>query len=230
MKTQWSLETNEPTSFNSLDEYDRLMGEQRRQSQAWRMRSLICTAINLVLVIGIVISFSRNRPVPVFIMENELGELKYLGELSTSYGGGRITGKMIEAQVRTFFVNMYTIPLDSDVMRNSMSWNYAMMTSDAAAKFTGWLREDKPFELFGMETRSVSIDTVLSLSSNSYQVDFSVTSVLINGGGKKTDRKRAVVTTGLFEPDQKNIFMNPAGIYITNYDVTDLSRKTGEQL
>lgn len=226
MKTQWNLERNEKTPFNALDEYDRLMGEQRRQSQAWRIRCLFTAVINVVLVIATCVSFTHNKVVPVFIMENDLGELRYLGNYDkVSYSGGRITDKMVEAAVRNFFTRMYSIPLDFTVLKDNISTNYAYMTNESADRYTNWLREEKPQDMFGIETAGAVIESVLRLSADSIQVDFTVTYTRIDGGVSRAVKKRAVVHTALLEPNKENIYKNPAGIYITGFDVTDIGTK-----
>ena len=76
-KTQWTLEQNQSTPFNALKEYDRLMGEKCREAQAWRLRAIITMVVNVILLIIAGISVTQNKIVPVFISENELGELSY---------------------------------------------------------------------------------------------------------------------------------------------------------
>lgn len=190
------------------------------------MRCLLTIVINVVLVIATCVSFTHNKVVPVFIMENELGELRYLGNYDkVSYAGGRITDKMVEAAVRNFFTRMYSIPLDFTVLKDNISTNYAYMTSESADRYSNWLREEKPQDMFGIETASAVMESVLHLSAQSMQVDFSVTYTRIDGGSMRTIKKRAVVHTALLEPNNENIYKNPAGIYITGFDVTDIGTK-----
>lgn len=223
MKSQWNLPRNEKTPFNALAEYDRLMGEQRRNANAWRTRFLFISLVNVLLVAATFWSFTQNKTVPVFILENSLGELKYLGSANDKmYGGGRVTDAMVQAQVRNFILNMYAVPLDAEVLKNNITNCYSMMTQEAANKFTKNLRENNPMEMFGLKSRTAKIESVLVLTSNTYQVDFIVTETNIDGGGKKQSRERAVVTTVLLEPDKSIVELNPAGIFIAGYDITNV--------
>lgn len=224
-KTQWTLNQNEQTPFNSLEEYDRLMGEKCREAQAWRVRALITMIANVILLVIAGISVTQNKTVPVFISENELGELSYMGTYTKNYGAGQITQRMVYAQLNNFIVNMYTIPQDAEVLRNNMRFCYAALTSNSATKFTRFQKEDNPFDNFGMKNRRVSVESILDLSESSYQVDFIVEETMTDGGAKKNFRKRAVLTTVLLEPSKDDIYLNPAGIYISNFDVTDLGEK-----
>lgn len=151
-KTQWTSDNNETTPFNALKEYDRLMGEKCREAQAWRLRAIITMAANVILLAIAGISVTQNKTVPVFISENELGELSYMGTYTKNYGAGQITQRMVYAQLNSFVTNMYTIPQDAEVLRNNMRFCYAALTSQSAAKFTRFQKEDNPFDNFGMKT------------------------------------------------------------------------------
>ena len=223
MKTQWTLPRNEETPFNPLKEYDRLMGEKCKEAASWRTRTVISNVINLVLVIAVVWSFSQNQVVPIFVSTNDIGEVKYLGSpAKTAYSGSNVTDVMIIAHVRKFITNMYTIPQDPEVLRNNLKDCYATLTSNSASKFSRFLREDSPFDNFGLKNQTVAIETVLELSKNSYQIDFIVTTTQVDGSSKKLSRKRAILTTILLEPSKDDMLLNPIGIYITNFDVTNI--------
>ena len=73
-----------------------------------------------------------------------------------------------------------------------------------------------------MRVRRVQIESILALSDSSYQVDFWVTETLPDGGSEKVLKKRSVLTTTLMQPSEDDTNFNPAGIYITNFDVTNL--------
>lgn len=221
MKNQWPLE-KEKTGFDPLGEYDRLMGEKCREASAWRFRTLLTMVANIILLVITGVSLTTNKTVPVFIMENELGELTYLGKYSKDYAAGKVTEKMIQAHIRQFITNMFSIPTDSEVLRNNIMFCYAALTKDSASKFTRFQKEDNPFDNFGMRVRRVQIESILALSDSSYQVDFWVTETLPDGSSEKVLKKRSVLTTTLMQPSEDDTNFNPAGIYIINFDVTNL--------
>ena len=183
-------------------------------------------AANVILLAIAGISVTQNKTVPVFISENELGELSYMGTYTKNYGAGQITQRMVYAQLNSCVTNMYTIPQDAEVLRNNMRFCYAALTSTSATKFTRFQKEDNPFDNFGMKNQRVSVESILELSESSYQVDFIVEVTMADGGARRNLRKRAVLTTVLLEPSKDDIYLNPAGIYISNFDITDLGETT----
>lgn len=226
MKKQWSLDLKEKTPFNALAEYDRLMGEKCRDIILWRILTGVSNVINLVLIITVVWAFSQNQTVPIFVSENAVGEITYLGSPSkSSYGGTTITPVMIQAHLRRFITKMYTIPQDSEVLKDNLRECYASLTSNSASKLSRLIKENSPFDNFGFINQTVTIETVLGLSEDSYQIDFIVESSQVDGMNKARLRKRAILTTDFFEPHKDDMLLNPIGIYIINFDVTDIGEE-----
>lgn len=223
-KSQWpSVPDTSKGPFNALSEYEKLMGEQRRQTSVWRLFAILSQLSNVVGLVLIVWAFSLPKTIPIFVSVDDFGEATYLGSPSkTNYSGTQITEVMIESQLRNFISNMYSIPQDSNVLRNNITECYASLTSSSASKFSKILQADNPFDSFGLKNQTVGIETVLALSENSYQLDFVVIESQLNGSGQKTLRKRAILTTVLLEPSTDDMLLNPLGIYITNFDVTDI--------
>lgn len=222
-KKQWTTEDNEKKPFSPLKEYESLIGEQRHQTSTWRLVAIISQISNIVGLILLIWAFSLPKTEPIFVSVNDLGEAKYLGSSSkTNYSSTKITDVMIESQLRKFITNMLTIPQDAEVLRNNIKDCYASLTSTSASKLSKILRDDNPFDSFGLKNQTVAIEAVLVISANSYQIDFFVTSTQLDGSGQSIKRKRAIMTTKLLEPSQDDMLLNPLGIYITNFDVTEI--------
>lgn len=222
MRTQWALDDNEATPFDALREYDRLMGEKCRDARTWRMITAMSAMANAVMVAIVFWAFRQNKVVPILVSQNEIGEVRYLGSTKTAYSGATVTDTMVQAQLRRFITNMHTIPQDPDVLRNNLKECYAALTTASATKFTKHVQADSPFTDFGYRNRTVTIESVLSLSGDSWQIDFIVRTTNADGTGEKEQRKRAVLTTALLEPPEDDMILNPMGIYVSNFDVTDI--------
>jgi type IV secretory pathway TrbF-like protein len=80
------------------------------------------------------------------------------------------------------------------------------------------LRQADPFSEVGKLRRTVSLESVLRLSSSTWQADWIETTS--DGNGSK--RYRGVFTIQLLEPPARQRVQNPLGIYIDTYDITEL--------
>jgi type IV secretion system protein VirB5 len=92
-----------------------------------------------------------------------------------------------------------------------------MATTTYEPAMTRLLRSASPFELVGRVRRTVEIESVIHRTENSYQVDWTETTV--ETGANSTPRNikmRALVTIRLIPPDDSFIKTNPLGIFIDN--------------
>lgn len=221
IKTQWVTDQNEKTPFNPLKEFDRIVGEQCRENQTWR-KIAILAILSFFVSLGIIF-YALNLPktVPLVVLVSEWGESKYIGDISKfSYHGTVVPEVALQYQLRQFITNLYSIPLDAAVLRSNIEKCYSSLTGKSAPKLSALLKADNPFNDFGVLSRSVLIESILSLSKNSYQVDFIITSAQFDGKILKKERSRAIFTTALLEPSKEDQLLNPLGIYITNFDFT----------
>jgi type IV secretion system protein VirB5 len=109
-------EGDNKTPFNPLTRYDRIIGEQCRESATWR-RVAITAMAAFFLAAGILIYAVRlPKTVPLVILVSEWGEAKYSGDISHfTYGNIQVLEIAIQYQLRKFVNNLFTIPGDADL-------------------------------------------------------------------------------------------------------------------
>ena len=97
---------------------------------------------------------------------------------------------------------------------------------------TGWrlptrkeLKEVNPLTELGKTIRTVDIESILKLSANSYQIDFYVISENYEHRQRTSTHIRGIVHIEFLTPEKEDQIKNPLGIYIKNYDFTEI--KTG---
>jgi type IV secretion system protein VirB5 len=220
-KTQWNLDKNEPTPFDALTEYDRIVGEQCRENKTWRRIALASMSAFFICIGVLIYAINLPKTVPLVVLVSEWGEARYVGDVSKlSYHGTKIPEIAIHYQLRKFLINMYTIPQDAEVLRSNLKDCYTALTTASSVKLSSILKQANPFDNFGSVNRTVNIETILALSANSYQIDFVVTSSRPDNSRITKERMRGVFTTALLEPAAEDQILNPLGIYITNFDVS----------
>ena len=222
-RTQWPLERNEKTAFNTLDEYDRIVGEQCKENKTWRRIAVLGICAFFASLVVLVYALNMPKTVPLVVTVSDWGEAKYVGDISKySYTGIHVPEIAIQYQLRKFIINLYTIPADATVLKANYKDCYSALTRTSSDKLSKMLQETNPFKDFGSINRTVEIESVLALSQNSYQVDYFVTTERRDASESKKERMRAVMTTKMMEPPKEDQVLNPLGIYITNWDVTTI--------
>jgi type IV secretion system protein VirB5 len=96
-----------------------------------------------------------------------------------------------------------------------------MVTSNYSPIMRNMLLSSSPFDLVGKIRRTVEIESVLHVTDRSYQINWTE-SVIDPQVSPKNSKMRAVVTIRLVVPTDATIKRNPLGIYIENFEMTEL--------
>lgn len=224
MKDTWAKEN---ASYTHLYVYKKLEQIEKSEKKKWKMIAIISVSLLLVSFLVMIYAINLPRTVPMVITVSDWGEAKYVGEIGKlNYEGIKVPKIAIEYQIRKFVINKYSISSDYAVTRNNLKDCYASLTNVSAQKLSEELENDNPLKNIGKAIKNVEIQSILGLSKNSYQVDFIVSSTSMNGKLLKTERKRGVLTIDLMEPAEEDKILNPLGIYITNFDFTDIKMES----
>lgn len=221
-KTRYVPELNIPNPFNMQEKvWDSLIGEERNEKIAWRrvaILSMFCFVLSLITLI-----YTANLPktVPMIVTVAPWGEAKYIGDVSGhSYGNIRIPDVAIQYQLRDFIMKLRSISRDSEVLYQNITDCYEKVTNNAASIMTVEVRKEDPFSLVGKTRRTVSIESILRISTETWQVDWIETTT---GTPNKIERMRGLFTVKILEPTEKQRIKNPLGIYIDDYDMTNIT-------
>jgi type IV secretion system protein VirB5 len=174
----------------------------------------------LVCLIFFIYAVSLQKTVPVLVNVMPSGESQYLGEVRQS-ATVQVPEAAIQYQARKFITNLRSVSTDSQVLYNNIDECYSMVTSTYEPVMTRFLREASPFDLVGKVRRSIEIESILKITTNSYQVDW-IESTIDPTGNKKNARVRALITMRVLPTTEQTIKKNPLGIYIENYEMTQL--------
>ena len=219
-KTNWILEKSKK---QPLEIYEKIEKDRKKAEEKWKIFAYI-TIAGFIFSLG-VMAYAVNLPktVPVLVSISDFGEPKYIGEVNRiNYSGIKVPEIAIEYQIRKFVTNKYTIPGDSEVLRNNLKDCYSCLTRDTSSKLSSELKERNPLQDIKYFRKKVEIESVLKTSKNSYQVDFRITQSAPNDMNKEISRMRGIVTITLLEPHDDDKILNPLGIYISSYDFTEL--------
>lgn len=180
--------------------------------------SLLLFAASLLLFF---VALQRQDIVPVLVNVMPSGEAAYLGEVRAGPGGIQVPEAAIRYQVKEFVSNLRSVPVDIQVMNERLTKCYHAISKSYEAYLTRIIREQGFFSLVGKIRRSVEIESVLRITSNSYQVDWTET-VSESNGMQQRHKMRALLTVVTIEPQPDFIETNPLGIFIEDFEWTEL--------
>jgi type IV secretion system protein VirB5 len=204
--------------------YHDLLKEAKDDKKKWQTLAFVSAAF-VVACIGILVyALSMRKTVPVLVAVAQWGEAQYLGEVKPS-SAMRVPEAAIQYQIRDFITGLRGIPGDSDILYRDITRCYDMITAKGEKKMTAELRSHDPFKEVGKTKRSVTIQTILRLSTETYQADWIETST---GTENLTVRYRGLFTVKLLDPPDKKRVSNPLGIYVDDYDMAGLEPNGGK--
>ena len=220
MGATWKFEKskNDP-----LEIYEDLVIKDKRTQNKFRIMAYVSLTGFILAIAALVYALTLPRTVPVLITMSDWGEAKYVGEINKlSYQGIKVPQIAIEYQLRKFVSNYFSIPGDPDILKKNLVDCYSCLTSETADKLSSQLKENNPLKNYGSVRKTVDIESILTLSKNSYQVDFIISTTNPRNQNIITTRMRGVLTVSLLEPDEDDKILNPLGIYISSYDFREI--------
>ncbi len=206
--------------------YCDMLAKESRGKKAWLI--IAFAELIVIIVLTCFIGYAVNLPkkIPVVITVLPWGEAQYVGDVSSySYETVNIPESAFVYQVETFIQRLRTLPNDGEVLTQNITSLYHMITPTVEGKMTPDIRQDNPFSVIGVKKRIITIESTIRVSGSTYQVDYIETQ-----SGRETGarRYRALVTTVRKTPPKKTEKLNPLGIYISDYNITEIYKEYGK--
>ncbi|MDR2717001.1 MAG: type IV secretion system protein [Treponema sp.] len=198
-----------------------LLADKIKESNWWRRSALANLFFFAVSLLLFYCSVNQQKTVPILVNVMPSGEAEYLGEVRQN-GDFQVPDAAIHFQVRAFVSNLRSVSTDYQVLYNNIDDCFNMVTSNYSPIMRDMLIKNSPFDLVGKIRRTVSIESVLNITGRSYQINWAESVIETSSSGPKNAKMRAVVTVRLITPTDATIKRNPLGIYIENFEMTEL--------
>jgi len=199
--------------------YADILEDKMKETRVWRRSALASGIMFFFALILFLVSVSRQQTIPVLVNVMPSGESQYLGEVRQ--GAVQVPESAIHYQIRKFVSNLRSVSTDYQVVYDNIDECFIMVTSSYSPLMREFILSASPFDLVGKTRRSVAIESVLHVTERSYQINWTETTVE-SSSQQKTAKMRGVVTIRLITPTDATIRRNPLGIYIENFEMTEL--------
>jgi type IV secretion system protein VirB5 len=199
--------------------YADILADKMKETKIWRLSALSNGLLFFFSLILFLASTCQQKTVPVLVNVMPSGESQYLGEVRQ--GAVQVPEASVHYEIRKFVSNLRSVSTDYQVVFNNIEECFFMVTSDYQPILRRVILENSPFALVGRVRRSVEIESVLNVTGHSYQVNWTETAA-DSSSAPKISKMRAVATVRLITPSSDTIKRNPLGIYIENFEMTEL--------
>ena len=199
--------------------YSEILQHSVNENKKWRNSTYFHIASLVIIIILFLVAISQQEKIPVLVNVMPSGEAQYLGEVR--HGNIQIPDAAIHWWIRKFVSNIRSVSTDYQVVYNNIDDCFFMVTSNYTPIMRDMILKNSPFDLVGKIRRTVEIESVLNVTDRSYQINWSET-IIDTSTIQKNYKYRAIVTTQIVNPTDATIKRNPLGIYIENFEMTEL--------
>ena len=217
MITNYKAEQGLDTSYmRARQVWDGRLGTANAQASHWRLIAFGLLVIVAILCAGLTYVGSQSKIIPYVV---EVGGNGQIGAVNRATEKSYIpTQEVTKYAIRNFIQSVRSLPSDPVVARSNLENSYNYLTQRGASILNGIFTQNNPVAEFGKKTRSLHVDTVLPISNNTFQAEWS--EIEYDTAGIRTNIQ---VLHGAFTvvyqepPTEEAVRKNPLGVYIDNF-------------
>ncbi|HXO17692.1 MAG TPA: conjugal transfer protein TrbF [Candidatus Dormibacteraeota bacterium] len=197
-------------------EWNERYGDYIARARSWRWAAFGALALSLVLAVGVVWQGAQSKVVPYVVEVDKLGDAVAVARADHAVPADV---HVIKAQLAAWIVDVRSVSSDPLAQKAALSRSYAMTVATATLFLNDYYRQHSPFSQ--NRTVAVSVDAVLPISKQTYQIQWSEDGRDLQGRNLATTHWLASVTVAFDPPtDERGVLSNPLGLYVTGISWT----------
>ncbi|NGO66630.1 conjugal transfer protein TrbF [Rhizobium daejeonense] len=201
-------------------EWSERYGSYVKAASAWRMVAILSLVLAIIGFGYALFLSTRVKLVPYLVEVDKLGNAVSGGfPQQIEYADPRV----IRATLGSFITAFRSITPDAVVQKQYLDRTYALLRANdpSTQKINAWFRGNSPFEKAVSATVAIEVNSIVALSSLSYQIDWTEFERDRKGKEIASRRFRGIATLTITTPqDEATIRLNPIGIYLLDFDWT----------
>ena len=217
-----SLESASPAEavenpyLSARREWNERYGDYIARARNWRRAAFAALAVSLVLSIGVVWEAAQSKVVPYVVEVDKLGDAVAVGRADRATPAD---SRVLKAQLAAWIVDVRSVSSDPLAEKSALDRVYALTAATATIFLNDYYRQHSPFGQ--SRTVAVSVDAVLPISNQTYQLQWTEDARDFQGRDIGTTHWLASVTLAFDPPsDERGILSNPLGLYVTGISWT----------
>ena len=198
-------------------EWNERYGDYIKASRQWKAAAFTAIAISALAVVGLLYQAGRSKFIPFVVEVDKLGRPMPVSPLTQAQP---LDPRLIRASLATFVNNTRTVSADATMQKQMLLNAYAYLSQGDAANqaLNEFFRKESPFERAQTETVTLEINTVLPITKDTWQIEWTETVRTRKGVVKESAPWKATATIYIVPPTtEAQILRNPLGIFIREY-------------
>ncbi|MBN2824857.1 MAG: hypothetical protein JXQ76_06005 [Campylobacterales bacterium] len=203
--------------INGAREWNEVFGSYVKQAYVWRLFAFMSIIIAAISVGGVVYIGSQSKIVP-YIVEVDKHGSDVIGGYATKISP--IDPKIIKYGLSEFVINFKTVYPDHEIQKDYVfkSYRYLVSNFPAYMAVSKYYQDNSPFERSQKERVTITIMSVLQMSKDTWQIDWSEKITNDQGITRAVDGYRGLATIDIIPPKtESEVLKNPVGLYIKEF-------------
>ena len=215
------LEIRETPYMKAWKKWDARSGAIVAQRRNWMLFAFGSSLIALLVIAMNFYLLTQNQVIPYVIEVSEGGEVRAIGKASQSY---RPNDATIKKELSEFLRKIRIISVDPVIVRNNWVNAYGFVTKKGANFLNEYARKAKPLEQVGKIAVIVNIESTIAVQEGKvYQITWNEEIYLKTGVKEKEKRFKGIFVIKQIRPkDETQLSINPLGIYIDEFNFTEI--------
>jgi len=215
--TKTSKDTPESPYLAARREWNERYGSYIARANHWRLATFGSVAVALIAVTGLVIVSSQHKVVPFIVETNAHGESMAVRPADVAQ---KPNENQLKAALRQWVIGARTVYVDLRAQQAIVDATYGMTlpNSPAFRQLADYHRANNPYERARDVVVDITVNAVVSVSEESWQVEWTESIQQRSGGQLGTRQWQGTFTVVIAPPtNPKQIMINPLGIYVRQF-------------
>lgn len=199
-------------------QWNEVIADHVARERTWKRVAFLSLSVALVCAGGMAYIGAQSKLVPYVVEVDKLGASVAIQRADSA---AKVDARIIRSQLAAWITQVRSLYQDAGAERTNLSNAYAMVRRPDAAynALNDYFSKHDPFERAKTEGVSVEISTVLPISDNTWQVQWTETVHSSKGELLSATPMQANLTVAIQPPNEESTLLkNPMGVYITHFN------------
>lgn len=196
-------------------------GYLSKNAVQWRRISAILIFCCAACVLAVILMAGRVTVVPYIVQVDSHGYAIAVEPAAPS----RVDSRLVIAHVGRYVWSLRTVFNDPEAQLHLMNFVYSTTPVDTPAekKYQDHFNVYNPVMIGATETVHVTVNSVLSMSDETWQAEWTEERFSLNGSRLSVKHYRGIFSTVVVSPSSmREVLTNPLGIFITDFNFSEV--------
>ena len=196
-------------------------GYLSRNAAQWRRISAVLILCCAACVFAVIFMAGRATVVPYVVQVDSHGYEIAIEPVAPS----RVDARLVIAHIGRYIWSLKTVFNDPEAQLHLMNFVYSTtpLNTPAEKKYQDYYNKNNPVVIGGTETVHIAVSSVLSMSPESWQAEWTEERFSLTGDKLGTKHFRGIFSTAIVTPStMQEVLTNPLGIFITDFNFSEV--------